>query len=274
MEALQLVALALGLCVGAILALTGAGGAIIAVPLLIFGLGLRVAEAAPVALLAVAIAASVGALMGFRAGILRYKAAAVMSAFGLALSPLGLWASSRIPNEPLAIIFALVLMYVAFNLYRQAQRELTGKYADESCGPPCLLDQTRGKLTWTLPCFRAMVVSGMAAGFLSGLLGVGGGFVIVPALKKVTNLPVRSIIATSLGVITVVSLGGVVGASISGAMQWAIALPFASGAFIGMLLGRTVGEKIRGPRLQQAFALFSLLVALSMLVKASYFLFW
>ncbi len=269
-EAPLLLALALGLAVGAVLALTGAGGAIIAVPLLVFGLGLTVAEAAPVALLAVALAASIGALMGFRAGVLRYKAAAVMSAFGLALSPLGLWASSRMPNEPLALIFSLVLMYVAFNMYRQAQRELAGLSSDDSCGPPCLLDQTRGKLTWTLPCFRAMVLSGMGAGFLSGLLGVGGGFVIVPALKKVTNLPVRSIIATSLGVITVVSLGGVVGASISGAMQWAIALPFASGALIGMVLGRSLGEKVRGPRLQQAFALFSLIVALSMLIKATY----
>lgn len=268
MEPYLLITLGLGLAVGAILALTGAGGAIIAVPLLVFGLGLPVAQAAPVALLAVTLAASIGAIIGLRAGILRYKAAMVMSGFGLCLSPLGLWAAHQIPNKPLAGIFAVVLLYVSFNMFRQAQRELNGQKADDVCGPPCLLDETRGKLTWTLPCFRAMVASGMTAGFLSGLLGVGGGFVIVPALKKVTNLPVRSIIATSLGVITLVSLGGVLGASVSGAMNWDIAVPFAAGALIGMVSGRSIGERIRGPRLQQGFALFAFAVALSMLAKS------
>lgn len=270
MEFTHLTPILLGLITGAILGLTGAGGAILAVPLLTFGLGLPLVHAAPIALLAVAIAAMLGAYFGFRQGILRYKAAMVMSGFGLCLSPLGLWAATQIPNRPLSGIFSVVLLYVSINMYRQAHRELRGLSADDASGPPCMLDETRGKLTWTLPCFRAMVASGMTAGFLSGLLGVGGGFVIVPALRKVTNLPVRSIIATSLGVITLVSLGGVLGATLSGAMNWSIALPFAGGALTGMLVGRTLGERVRGPRLQQAFAVFAFCVALGMLVKALY----
>lgn len=270
MDASLVTALGLGLAVGSILALTGAGGAILAVPLLVFGMGLTVAEAAPVALLAVAFAALIGALLGLRTGVVRYKAAMVMSAFGLCLSPIGLWAASQIPNRPLAVVFSCVLLYVSVNMFRQARRELLGFSSDESCGPPCMLDQTRGKLTWTLPCFRAMVASGMAAGFLSGLLGVGGGFVIVPALKKVTNLPVRSIIATSLGVITLVSFGGVIGATLSGAMNWEIALPFAAGGFTGMLTGRSIGERLKGPRLQQSFAVFAFVVAVSMMLKAAF----
>ena len=261
-------ALSLGLAVGAILALTGAGGAIIAVPLLVFGLGLPIAVASPIALLAVAFAAFVGALIGFRGGILRYKAAMVMSIFGLCLSPLGLWAASKIPNGPLIGIFSVVLLYVSLNMYRHARRELQGIQPDESYGPPCMLHEVHGKLVWTLPCFRAMIASGAMAGFLSGLLGVGGGFVIVPALKKVTNLPARSIIATSLGVITLVSLGGVVGATLSGAMNWSIALPFATGALVGMLGGRSIGERMRGPHLQQAFAVFAFGVSISMMFKA------
>lgn len=262
------VALSLGLAVGAILALTGAGGAIIAVPLLVFGLGLPIAEASPVALLAVAFAAFVGALMGLRNGILRYKAAMVMSICGLCLSPIGLWTASKIPNGPLVGIFSILLLYVSINMYCQARRELQGVQTDESYGPPCMLHETHGKLIWTLPCFRAMMASGAIAGFLSGLLGVGGGFVIVPALKKVTNLPARSIIATSLGVITLVSLGGVAGATLSGAMNWSIALPFATGALVGMLSGRSIGEKLKGPHLQQAFAIFAFGVSISMMFKA------
>jgi uncharacterized membrane protein YfcA len=268
MDANLYMALALGLAVGAILALTGAGGAIIAVPLLVFGLGLPIAEASPIALLAVAFAAFVGALMGFRSGILRYKAATVMSVFGLCLSPLGLWTASRIPNGPLISIFSIVLLYVSFNMYRHAKRELQGIQPDESYGPLCTLHEVHGKLIWTLPCFRAMIASGAIAGFLSGLLGVGGGFVIVPALKRVTNLPARSIIATSLGVITLVSIGGVVGATLSGSMNWNIALPFATGALVGMLAGRSVGERMRGPHLQQAFAVFAFVVSISMMYKA------
>lgn len=268
MDPSLITALGLGITVGSILALTGAGGAILAVPLLMFGLELKVAEAGPIALLAVGAAAFIGALLGLRAKILRYKAVVVMSAFGLCLSPIGLWAASQIPNRPLSGIFAFVLLYVSISMYGQARRELMGIASDESTGPPCLLDQTRGKLVWTLPCFRAMVLSGMAAGFLSGLLGVGGGFAIVPALKKVTNLPIRSIIATSLGVITLVSLGGVIGATYYGAMKWEIALPFATGAFTGMLASRSIGERLRSPRLQQSFSVFAFIVSLGMLYRA------
>ncbi len=263
-----ILALSLGLAVGLTLALTGAGGAILGVPLLVFGLGIPVSEASPIALLAVAIAAGFGAALGFRAGILRYKAALVMSVFGLLLSPLGLWVAQQVPNQPLLILFAVILLYVAVTMFRQAQRELNGSPANEAQNQPCLLDQTRGKLIWTLPCFRAMIAAGSTAGFLSGLLGVGGGFVIVPVLKKTTNLPIKSIVATSLGVITLISLMGVIGSSIIGTMNWQTAIPFASGTFIGMLSGRSIGKRIKGPRLQQGFAIVALCVSLGMAYRA------
>jgi uncharacterized membrane protein YfcA len=65
-----------------------------------------------------------------------------------------------------------------------------------------------------------------------------------------------------------VSLGGVVGATLSGAMNWSIALPFATGALVGMLGGRSIGERMRGPHLQQAFAVFAFGVSISMMFKA------
>lgn len=131
-----------------------------------------------------------------------------------------------------------------------------------------MLHETRGKLIWTLPCFRAMLMAGGLAGFLSGLLGVGGGFVIVPALKRVTNLPAKAIVATSLGVITLVSLGGVVTATMVGRMDWLVGIPFALGALAGMLVGRQVAHHLSGPRLQQSFAVFAGFVAAVMLAKA------
>lgn len=268
MDGIQWLPAGLGLAVGFLLALTGAGGAILSVPLLVFGVGLTLADAGPIALLAVCMSAAVGSALGFRAGILRYKAAMVMSVTGLVLSPVGIWLATQVPNRPLSALFAVVLFYVSITMFLKARRELMGLPTDQSEGPPCLLDESRGKLAWTLPCFRAMVVAGGLAGFLSGLLGVGGGFVIVPALKQVTNLPAKAIVATSLGVIACVSMGGALTAALVGRMQWEIALPFALGSLTGMMLGRQVTHHLNGLRLQQAFAIFAAAVAVLMMVKA------
>jgi len=104
----------------------------------------------------------------------------------------------------------------------------------------------------------------------SGLLGVGGGFIIMPSLKRFTDLPVKSIVATSLGVLTMVSFGNVVIATLSGTMIWSIALPFAGGALGGMMLGRQISKIMSGPRLQQFFAVFTLCIAAIMLIKTLY----
>ena len=93
------------------------------------------------------------------------------------------------------------------------------------------------------------------------LLGVGGGFVIVPALGRYTNLNARSIVATSLAVIALVSLGSVLSASFSGVMQWAVGAPFAAGAVAGLVAARQFAHRLAGPRLQQAFALVGIAAA-------------
>ena len=106
------------------------------------------------------------------------------------------------------------------------------------------------------------------AGFLSGLLGVGGGFVIVPALKKTSDLPVHSIVATSLGVLFLISLGGVASSGVAGAINWLIALPFAGGAVIGMLAGRLIAPHLSSNLTQFVFASLSFGVAVSLCIKA------
>ncbi|WP_028220966.1 sulfite exporter TauE/SafE family protein [Paraburkholderia oxyphila] len=271
MDAATLVSAALGSVVGLILALTGAGGAIVAVPLLVFGLGLGVAQAAPIGLFAVALAAGIGALLALREGKVRYKAAALMAATGAVISPAGLWVAHRVPDAPLTLVFALVLARVAWRMFQQkrgAEHDLHSGAEPCPSDLPCRLNLERGKLDWTAPCARALALSGAAAGFLSGLLGVGGGFVIVPALKRASDIPMQGIVATSLAVIALVSTAGVAASAASGHMLWLNALPFAAGALAGMLGGRGFSRHVSGARLQQSFAVFAGCVAVGMAVKA------
>lgn len=264
----MVVVLLLGLTVGVILALTGAGGGILAVPLLVFGLGLSMAEAGPVGLLAVGLAASLGAVMGLKNGTVRYRAALLIAAAGIICSPLGLWLAARLPNRPLTIMFAFVLMFVAYRVFKRTLPISSGSKRNASFEPPpCVLDASRGKLNWTAPCAWALAASGLVAGGLSGLLGVGGGFVMVPALQRYTNLTDQSLLATSLAVIALVSIFGVAASSFAGHLQWAIATPFSIGALIGMVCGRLVAARLSGPALQRGFAVVSAGVAVGLLAK-------
>lgn len=267
MDYLILIPLALGISVGILMGLTGAGGGILSVPLLVFFLHLRVAEAAPIALTAIAISAGVGAFLGFKSNLLRYKAAGFMAFIGLLLSPAGLWLAQRIPNHPLLILFSCTLFFVSIRLYLEARREILGIEPPAQKPPPCLVNPEHGKLTWNLPCARALLFSGGLAGFLSGLLGVGGGFIIVPALKRYTNLPVQSIVATSLGVLAIISSGSAVVSAATGNLALDIAIPFSLGALGGLLMGRGLGKKLSGPRVQQVFAILTFGVAISLMLK-------
>jgi uncharacterized membrane protein YfcA len=268
MDLLPYLTLAIGVFVGILMGLTGAGGGILSVPLLVFLLHLPISEAGPIALTAITISASVGAMIGLNAKMLRYKAAVFMALFGLLLSPLGLWLAQKTPNTPLLILFSLVLMYVSIRMLLQVRRIMSGKSTPIVKAPPCQLDLSIGKLIWTVPCARALMFAGASAGFLSGLLGVGGGFILVPALNKFTDLPMKSIVATSLGVLAIVSAGGAFISLASGTLNMGIAIPFSIGSLLGLLLGKFLEKKISGPRVQQIFAIFTLIIAVSLLIKA------
>jgi uncharacterized membrane protein YfcA len=268
MDSISAISVGLGVFVGMMMALTGAGGGILSVPLLVFGLNLSIASAGPIGLLAIAVAGSIGAIHGLRTKLLRYRAVLVMAVLGIVMAPIGIYMAQRIPNTPLLLAFASILIVASIRIFIQAQQEITGNVPKEQPAPPCKLDQSIGRLIWSVPCARALMGSGAAAGFLSGLLGVGGGFIIVPALKKVTDLPMQSIVATSLGVLALISVTGVTTAAVAGHLNWSIGIPFAAGAVAGMLVGSVIAKQISGPRIQQAFAVFTFLISLSLLYKA------
>jgi uncharacterized membrane protein YfcA len=213
------------------------------------------------------LSASLGAVLGWRARVLRYRAAGLMAAAGALTSPLGLWLAQRIPNGTLTALFAVVLALVASRMLALASGELRGERVAAPKSPPCRLDLILGKLQWTAACARALAIAGGGAGFLSGLLGVGGGFIVVPVLMAVTDLPMKAVIATSMGVLALVSAVGVISAGAAGYLSWEVAWPFATGALAGLLVGRLFAARLAGPRLQQGFALLSMVIACGLLVR-------
>ena len=116
-----MLAASLGVIVGLVLGLTGAGGSVLAVPLLIWGMGWTLPQAAPTALLAVSAAAILGTISAWPQGTVRYRAAMVMSATGLLIAPLGLKAAQILPVAVLSGLFAAVLALISIRMLRQAQ---------------------------------------------------------------------------------------------------------------------------------------------------------
>ena len=267
----------LGLFVGFVLAITGAGGAILSLPLLVFFLDLKMIEAAPISLMAIMISAGLAAVLGLRSGMVRYKAATLLAVFGIACAPLGVFLAHQLPEKVLAVLFSIVLLVVSWRSFQKFQTPtlLIGDDCDDPNGcddaekaePACAVNPATSKLFWTAPCTKRLILSGGFSGFMSGLLGVGGGFIIVPTLHSISNLETKMIVATSLAVIALVSMASAFSYAGNGPILWGIALPFVSATIIGMLLGREVHHKISSHISVLVFGILSLIMAFSMLVK-------
>jgi uncharacterized protein len=265
---ITLLAPALGLGVGFVLALTGAGGAILAVPLLLFGLHLTVAQAAPISLLAVALAAGVGAALALRARTLRYRAAGVMAAAGLAMAPVGQWLAHRLPERPLTVLFAAVLALAAARTLLQANRELRGEEAARPAGTPCQRDPATGRLRWTGACAGVLVFTGALTGLLSGLLGVGGGFVLVPAMIYILGMPTAVVIGTSnFQILFVAANVTFLQAATNGTVDVVLALLLILGGVVGAPIGSRLAAKLPGVVLRGLMSVLILLVALELLTE-------
>lgn len=145
----MLTGLLLGAVVGLVVGLTGASGGILAVPLLVFGTGASVAEAGPIGLVAVGMAAALSSVLGLRAGIVRYHAAVLIAAVGMLIAPAGLWMARQVNSGLLAVVFALALLYVVAKIYRQASRKGATISAIKAI---CVHSEDTGRFIWNRAC--------------------------------------------------------------------------------------------------------------------------
>lgn len=251
-----------------ILGLTGAGGGILAVPALVLGIGLSMTQAMPIALMAVGGAALLGALDGLRKGLVRYKAAFLMALLGSIISPLGIWIAHKVSTTSLMTLFSLVMLVVAARMLLQVWKSVKLQQAPVATPKQCTINPTTGKLHWNWKSSSILASIGSVSGLFTGMLGVGGGFLIVPALKHFSNISMHGIVATSLMVIALISISSVAGALAAGAQIPAIGWYFITAAAGGMLAGRLIAPLLRERWLQAGFALITILVSLLLMYRA------
>jgi len=273
-----MIAAPLGVIVGLVLGLTGAGGSILAVPLLMAGMGWTLPQAAPVALLAVCAAATFGTIVAWDRTHVRFRAAALMGLVAVVTAPMGVRAASILPLPLLTLLFAAVLGLVGVRLLVQAVRTpaeagiVRATVAGE--GPMTapghwIPVNAHGRIVWGPRTAATVGGIGAVTGFIAGLLGVGGGFVIVPALRMASGLSMHSAVATSLMAIALISAIAAAGAVAQGVpVDWSAAPAFVLGALAGMYGGRKLAPRIAGPRLQQGFAVVMLVVAVGLALRA------
>jgi uncharacterized protein len=190
-----------GALVGVALGLTGGGGSLLAVPLLVYGLAIPPREAFGISLAAVGATALTGLIPRIRKGQVEIGTGALFASAGMAAAPIGTRIAQFIPDTVLLTMFSLLMLAVATQMWRKPQsmnadQPLASCEADAD-GPTCRRTP-EGRLLLTSKCAMLLVAVGLVTGFLSGMFGVGGGFVIVPALILFSGMAIHRAVATSL----------------------------------------------------------------------------
>ncbi len=254
-----------GVAIGFALGLTGGGGGVFAVPLLVYGMGIPAREAVGVSLAAVGLTALVGATARYFRGEIDARTGLIFAVAGMIGAPLGSQLSKLLPEAALLLLFSGLMLIVAARMWRASRSQ--GSAAD-AAGFVCQRDAA-GHPKLGGRCVALLLALGTTTGVLSGLFGVGGGFVIVPALVLFGGLAIHTAVATSLLVIFLVSASGVTAyVANGGALSWVLTGFFALGGLVGMQLGVRLSSKLSGPTLQRTFSAAMVLVAAFIVVKS------
>ena len=245
-----LIAAPAGALVGFSLALVGGGGSILAVPMLVYAVGIRDPHLA-IGTSAVGVAANalVGLIGKARAGAVKWKCGLTFAAAGVAGAALGSIAGKAFDGQALLSLFALLMIVVGVLMLRRGEHR----------GDPHV---TLGRHN-----FAELVGFGLGTGVLSGFFGIGGGFLIVPGLIAATGMPIFNAMATSL--LAVASFGITTAGSyaLSGLVDWPIAAAFVGGGVIGATFGGRLATHLATKRgaLTKVFAGLIFAVAAYML---------
>jgi uncharacterized membrane protein YfcA len=242
------IAILLGLAIGTVVGAVGGGGAILALPVLIYVLDEPAGPAATASLVVVSLAAAIGAGSLARHGRVCWRLAFTFAAPAAIGSLFGTLASRAVGASALILAFVPVMLIAAFATWRR-----TGEDSDDAGCPH--------------PPVARVVVAGLGVGALTGFFGVGGGFVIVPMLTLWLGAGFRRAVATSLVIITLTGLAAIASHLLAGSRpDLAITAELAISTGAGALLGSLVGERLPQLVLRRGFALVVSAVSIALLI--------
>lgn len=232
---------ALALLVGLSLGLLGGGGSILTVPIFVYVLGYAAKPAVAMSLPVVGITSLVGAFSHWRAGNVHLRTAALFGAVAMGGAYAGARLSALFSDTALLLLFAVVMLAAAIAMHRRR---------DPSAAAPVAAA--------VRPVPLVLAAAGM--GLLTGLVGIGGGFLAVPALVVIGRLPMKQAIGTSLVVIAMNAAAGSFGYRGQVEVDWAFAGAFSAVAIVGILAGTRLVTHVPAASLRKGFAVFLLVM--------------
>ncbi|MDP8953109.1 MAG: sulfite exporter TauE/SafE family protein [Actinomycetota bacterium] len=253
------IGLLLAVLIGLSIGLLGGGGAILAVPIFVYVLGFGTKEAVASSLVVVGTTSLFGAVTHWREGNVKLRVALIFGVFAMAGAYLGAQLAVFFSEAVQLILLAVVMLVASFFMFRDNE----GPDEDEGDGEP------EGSSIMQVPLGRAvgLAVMGVAVGVLTGLVGVGGGFLIVPGLALLAEAPMKQAVGSSLMIIAANSASGFVGYLGKVELQWGLLALFTALAIAGSFAGTYLVRFVPSDKLQKAFAVFLVLMAIFILYE-------
>lgn len=248
------------IAIGIILGLLGGGGSILAIPILVYIFHVDAVKASAYSLFIVGVTSLIGAIPKYKDHLVNINTGLL---FGLpsiaAIFVTRKWIVPAIPDVILTMagfmltkrlvvlgLFAFLMITAAFSLIRGRME----------------LPKDDGK--WRI---QLLIVEGLLIGFITGLVGAGGGFLIIPALVWLTRLPFKTAVGTSLFIIAINSLLGFLGDVLNYAIEWVFLLTLSTLAVFGILIGNKLQKKVSAPALRKSFGWFILIIGMMILIS-------
>ena len=261
---MELIGYLLSICIGIILGLLGGGGSILSIPILVYFFHVDAVLAAAYSLFVVGVTSLIGAIPKYREHLVSIRAGVL---FGVP-SILSIFATRKwlIPAIPdilvqsqslvitkrflLLALFAALMITASISMIVRRKEQETGEQE-----PKVLL----------------AIIEGTLIGFLTGLVGAGGGFLIIPALVFLTGLPFKTAVGTSLFVIAINALSGFIGDVFNYEMNWSFLLSITALATLGIFIGNRLTHHISSYKLRKAFGWFVLAIGIFILLRETLF---
>lgn len=260
---------ALGLVIGLVIGGLGGGGGALTVPALVYLLGLTAQDATTSSVLIVGISSLAGAAARIRD--VRWRTGLSFAAVGVPVAYLGSVLNHRVGEPVVLVTFAVVTVVAAAAMLIEGRTAGGTEECVETPGPAPPPGRATGTIVAARPGVErrrllvrvgTVVGCGAAVGFLTGFLGVGGGFLVLPVLVIALRMPVTAAIGTSLLIMVLNAAAALASRSGDLAVDWAVVVPFTLASVVGTLLGRRVADRLSGAALTRIFAVLLLLVGI------------